>query len=300
MIVRRGARLRLSHILCVIGVILVFAMLLFPLLVQERHFDQLGDVSKGQTKRLILAAIMYAADNDDYLPLGTAWHTGKEDQLCFPAPAGCFATWAWAVQAYSASPIYPDVTVRDNRTRLSGRDDHFNAFYVDYGYNYTHLSPYVPASNAALSNQQVLSISQLDLADPARTVMIASKWSRGNSPDPPLWGTGFPGGMLLDAAIDPPVCTALRQRCFTNWGIGGFFDRSDSRAGIMLPDSEGHLTGGVALRTREQKAVVGFCDGHADKISAFRLAAGTNWTPNVRAADVVVTDPKMYLWSVAK
>lgn len=279
-----------------IFVLLAIAFLPYP---NGGGHDGKGAVSVSHTKQMSLAAAMYAADYDGYLPLGTAWHTGK-DQLCFPAPAGCFSTWAWEVQAYlKTSGLFNDPTTERNPRRADGQD-RFDTLFTQYGYNYAFLSPYRRAKSSDSSNQRVIGVSLTAATNAANTVMVASKWTRVNTPMVGFWGTGIPGGMLADAGLEPPVCSNLKQLCLSNWGKNEFFDQANPANGILLTNREGRFTGGVAGRAKGDQAIVGFLDGHSKKLTYVALARGTNWTPTIEASAVVVTDSKEYLWNVVK
>lgn len=258
-------------------------------------------ISLSNTKQQSLAAIMYAADFDDYLPLGTIWHTGK-DQLCFPAPAGCFSTWAWSIQPYmKSSGLFNDPTVHRDRASWVVRkqeddeeeiQDRWNTLTPDYGYNYNFLSPCVEEKGVRM----LRAVSQNEGADRGNTVMMASKWTTEDDKSPYYWGTGFPGGMMMSAGVESLKSSSIHPK---GWGIGGFFDHSDYRLGLSIPETEGRYAGGLAARA-VGKVVVGFVDGHSKKLSFSELAAGTNWKPGVRAQDVVVTDSKSYYWNLSK
>lgn len=287
----------------VIGITIITGVLLYVILLVTRkplHYNQAAYLSMQSLKRVALAAFMYSDDHDDYMPLGTSWHNGKSDQLCLPAPISCFSTWAWSVQPYDHfSYIFEDQTAKHNPMRSVGAD-RYNTFHLQYGYNYVAMSPFMPSNDAHNANQQVTAVSQHRFADPARTILMTSKWARSEAPSAGIWGTGFPGGMLADAAVDPPVCTPLPQMCFGNWGQQGFFDQRDPSKGLLLIDIEGRLAGGVAARSEDEKSIVVFADGHAALMSHQELAQGTNWKPNIYSRSVVITNPKDYLWSVEK
>lgn len=287
----------LAHLVIIICLLVFGAMIAYPILSRPTYGSgpSLGMMS---SKQINLAAIMYANDYDTSMPLGTSWHTGK-DQLCLPVPVGCFSTWAWSIQAYMKTPgLFADASATPNPKRMLGQD-RFDTWETQFGYNYTFLSPYIPVADPANSNQHVIGVSHVSATAPAQRVMVASKWARSNLKTLDMWGTGFPGGMLLDAAVDPPVCAPLPQMCVTNWGDGGFFDRTNPKYGMLLDPVEGRYTGGVAFRTATQ-AVVGFLDGHSKKLTERALAVGTNYAPGIPAASVVVTSSSSYLWSLKK
>lgn len=298
--VHHSSSFNLAHVVGIMIFIFVIGIVAYPVLQPAHDGGGKKAVSLSNAKQISLAALIYSADFDEYLPLGTSWHTGRNDQLCFPAPAGCFSTWAWSIQPYMKSEgLFLDPLVPPNPRGAKGKD-RFDTFHLQYGYNYANLSPFLPAKDVRNSNQRVTGISQSTASNAAQTVMVTSKWARSATPSAETWSTGFPGGMLADAAIDPPDCTGIASLCFGNWGKSGFYDRSDPAKGMLLPEHEGRFMGGVAIRLHQETVVVGLLDGHAAQKTYLALAAGTNWGPGVGASTVVVSDPKKYLWSVAK
>lgn len=287
-------RIKFGHILAISGLVVGGVVLTVPMFATAHLSLRGGAVSLSNAKQQALAAILYSDDNGTMLPLGTAWNTGK-DQLCYPQPVGCFSTWAWATRAYAKEQdFYRDDSVRArNRGPESLRWD---TFYSDFGYNYVHLSPYRLRSDGRVA---VSSVSVEHLTAPANTVMIASKWSPALVKSRVNWANAFPGGMVMDAAVEPPVCAPLPQLCLTGWGRNGFFDQSQASKGLYLDEQEGRYTGGVARRHYNQ-AFVAFADGHGKKLTAAALAAGTNWRASIEAKDVLLTSPRNYLWSATK
>lgn len=187
----KGYEFNLGNTILITTFIFIFALVALPLLPYPNGtHDGKGAVSLSNTKQMSLAATMYASDYDGYLPLGTAWHTGK-DQLCFPPPAGCFSTWAWTVQAYmKSSGLFNDPTTARN-PRLAEGQDRFDTLYTQYGYNYAFLSPCILGKSSEVSNQRVVGVSLSTATQAANTVMVASKWGLVS---PPTWtDSGAPG-----------------------------------------------------------------------------------------------------------
>ena len=65
----------LIELLVVIAIIAILAAILFPVFAQAKAAAK-GAASISNAKQHVLAAIMYASDNEDYLPLAVAWNTG--------------------------------------------------------------------------------------------------------------------------------------------------------------------------------------------------------------------------------
>lgn len=287
--------IKFVHVVVITGLILLAAVFLFPIFA---HAKLGGGPSPGysEMKRQVLAVIMYSSDYNDELPVGTAWNTGK-DQLCYPAPVGCFSTWAWSVSPYIKSiKAFEDPNLKGIEPEQRPQ---WATYFCDFGYNYVHLSPYIISRTPSGERIEVHPVKQTSAWSPAQTVMITSKWSSRLHAEKYTWANSFPGGMVADAAAEPPVCSDLPQLCLTNWGLGGFFDQADLSKGMFVDVTEGRYTGGVAFRAASQ-AIVGFLDGHSSKLPRQRLAAGTNWTPTILAKDMRVTKPTAYLWSVTK
>lgn len=284
-------RLEAVDVVLPVAFCIIFGGVLWWIYRPKPVLEGIHRVSLSGVKQQSLAAIMYAADFDDHLPLGTAWHTGK-DQLCFPKPVGCFATWAWSIQPYmKSSGLFSDPDAPAPERREVGQDN-YDTLESDYGYNYNFLSPYSTKDGRSY----ITSVDQTSATAPEFSVMTISKWHEASARSPYYWGTALPGGMLLSAGVESPKSSSSHP---LGWGRGGFFDQDNPLAGLSLAPAEGRYTGGVAFRTKEL-AVVGFLDGHVKKQTAEQLAVGTNWRADISAADVVVTNSKSYLWNVDK
>lgn len=278
----------LIELLVVIAIIAILAAILFPVFAQAKAAAK-GTVSLSNTKQTVLANLMYSTDADGNFVLGTAWNTGN-DPLTF-GDGFAFSTWAWSVQPYMKStglmldPLAPGNTV------LSGIPQNItDTFMPQFGYNFTFLSPVTGPSNA----QTPTSTSDTQAANPAATVMVVSKFT-GSEYDMSsgTWATGFPGGMLADAAASVPDCYSIPQWCLDNWGQGSFFDATLK----IKTDVAGRYSGGNAVRA-SNNSVVGFTDGHAKKMSISALGAGTNWTPTLAVGSLITNDTDKYLWDL--
>lgn len=276
--------LKLNHIGSVIACLCTFAALGYPMLrTQDDSATHVADQTKG--------VLLYTADYDDYLPLGTAWNTGK-DQMCMSKY--CFATWAYTVTPYMTSyTSFHDPNAPANPPQTKQME--YDTFHTQYGYNYSFLSP-----NKLLSTGlHVQGVSKSAATSAAQTVMIASKWASSKLSTSMVWSTGIPEGMLADAGVEPPNCLVIPGYCMSGWGAHSFFDHTGDPNGMQLEETEGRYTGGVAFRDNG-KVVVGWLDGHVSSLTPAELAVGTNWAPSIEATAVTVTDAPHYLWSLAK
>jgi prepilin-type N-terminal cleavage/methylation domain-containing protein len=283
----------LIELLVVIAIIAILAAILFPVFAQAKAAAK-ATSSLSNTKQLALGCIMYSGDADDYFVMGTEWNTGN-DQLQYGTGLA-FSVWTWSIKAYVKNTgIYEDPQTK--AYTYTGTQQAFAAnfvsYYVDYGYNYTYLSPdfgCAPSGNPGCSK----GISATSPAEPAQTVMLGAKWNNSENLTPYDWGTTFPGGMLAAAAIDSPGCRQVPMWCLDGWGVGTFFD-----ATLKLTTVAGGNTGGNSLRVANQ-AVIAWVDGHSKRMAAGALGVGTNWTPTLAAGSLAITNYSNYLWDITK
>lgn len=276
----------LIELLVVIAIIAILAAILFPVFAQAKQAAKAA-ASLSNVKQQTLGAIMYAGDFDDDLPLGTAWNTGH-DQLCYSGQGMCFSVWTWSISPYvKNAQIYMDPLTSPNPKAPNGIPQiNWDSYYVQYGYNYTYLSPLWnnPGVEAGVSSTAA--------GDPASTVMIGSKWANAENTSGYDWGTWFPGGQLAAAAVDSPDCYHIPQWCMDSWGVNSFYQTQ-----LHLPEVAGGLTGGNSLRAANNN-ITSFVDGHTKKMQAGALAVGTNWTRTTDHASVVINDTTRYLWDL--
>jgi len=281
----------LIELLVVIAIIAILAAILFPVFAQAKAAAKAA-ASLSNDKQEQLGVIMYAGDYDDVLVLGTSWHTGH-DQLCYAGgPQFCFSVWTWTIQPYVKNyQLYMDPQASPNPARAANQAN-FDSYYIQYGYNYTYLSP-MPGANPGGPE---IGISSTAAEQPASTVMICSKWANSEKGSPFDWGTWFPEGQLAAAAVDTPDCNDIPDWCLAGWGHNGFYDNG----GLNLTTKEsGKYTGGNSIRGAGN-TIVGFLDGHTKKMQPGALAIGTTWTPTANEADVHIVDWSKYLWSLRK
>jgi len=291
----------LIELLVVIAIIAILAAILFPVFAQAKAAAK-ATAALSNTKQLVLANIMYEGDFDDNFALGTSWDTGN-DPICF-GKYPCLSTWAALVAPYTKNgDLYNDPSAPTNTPEFGIPAGDWDTFAPAFGYNYSFLSPDLPAGPQAVET----SVSSTAAASPANTVMIVSKWEHGEDT---LAGNGevwyvdaFPGGQIEDAAVEAPSCGALIANCFSDWGIGSNF-MSQTYINLTTAAS-GEYTGGVAFRVSNM-ATVGEVDGHAKRMSVGALTVGTNFNINAPSGsaggsgDISITSAANYPWSITK
>jgi len=274
----------LIELLVVIAIIAILAAILFPVFAQAKQAAKAA-ASLSNVKQETLGNIMYAGDFDDDLPLGTAWNTGN-DQGCY-GPGLCFSVWSWSIAPYvKNSQIYMDPLAVPNPKSTSLPQTNYDTYYIQYGYNYTYLSP------MHVQNGPESGLSSTAVGDPADTVMISSKWANSEQKSGSDWATWFPNGQLAAAAVDSPDCWHIADWCLDSWGTSGFYQST-----LLLPNVAGALTGGNSIRAANN-SIVSFVDGHTKKMAPGNLAAGTNWNTTVVNSSVVINDTSKYLWDL--
>lgn len=276
----------LIELLVVIAIIAILAAILFPVFAQAKAAAK-SAASISNAKQVTLGNIMYAGDFDDLLPLGTAWNTGR-DQACYGTGL-CFSVWAWSIAPYvKNSQIYMDPQTSPNGKSATLPQANYDSYYIQYGYNYTYLSP-MPV----LNGPQV-GVSATAVGSPADTVMLGTKWAQIENKSGFDWGTWFPNGQLAAAAIDSVDCNNIPNWCMSGWGKGSLYDTG----GMNLAQKEwGKFTGGNSLRAAGNH-IVSFVDGHTKKLSPGALSVGTNWNFNALESAVVINDTTKYLWDL--
>jgi len=277
----------LIELLVVIAIIAILAAILFPVFAQAKASAK-SAASLSNAKQQTLGNIMYAGDFDDTLPLGTAWATGR-DQLCYPGgPTMCFATWAWSIAPYvKNSQLYMDPQTSPNPARAANQAN-FDTYYIQYGYNYTYLSPLPVFAGPEVG------VSATAVGSPADTVMLGAKWAQSENTSGFDWGTWFPKGQLAAAAIDSVDCNNIPNWCLSGWGHNSFYDNGGLN---LAQQSYGKYTGGNSLRAAGN-SITTFVDGHTKKLAPGNLAVGTTWNINANESSVVINDTSKYLWDL--
>jgi prepilin-type N-terminal cleavage/methylation domain-containing protein len=279
---KRQNAFTLIELLVVIAIIAILAAILFPVFAQAKAAAK-ATASLSNTKQISLGVVMYAGDADDNNPIAVLWNTGS-DQLSYGAGAS-FAAWSWVTQPYiKNSQLFMDPQTTPNPQRATAQRN-FDTYYIQYGYNYTYLSPDFGASGPG----QQTSTSASSFGKPSETVMLAAKWANAENQSGFDWGTAFPGGTLAAVSVDAPDCYDVPMWCLAGWGSGGFYESN-----LKLPLTGGARTGGVSTRTAD-KAIVAWLDGHCKSMAPGALAAGSDWTPT-RAEGVKIINKEIYLW----
>jgi len=279
----------LIELLVVIAIIAILAAILFPVFAQAKAAAKAA-ASLSNVKQEGLAVIMYAGDYDDRAPKDTCWNTGS-DPLTFGAGLS-FSTWAYQCNPYVKNadifqdPLGPTTTISFNSALLT-----YTEGFPGYAYNYVYLAPYGPESP---TKQKPISMTAP--ADPAQTVMLANRGSRGDG-DGYWWSFSFApwstDSPLLNMSVEVPDCYTIPQYCADNWGANAYAD------GVVSGNIPGGSnTGAVATRLPGRGATIVWMDGHATKSQVSRLALGTNWQLNVDRSNTRITDITKYVWDI--
>jgi len=276
----------LIELLVVIAIIAILAAILFPVFAQAKAAAK-SAASLSNVKQETLGNIMYAGDFDDTLPLGTAWNTGR-DQACYGTGL-CFAVWSWSIAPYvKNSQIYMDPQTTPNGKSNTLPQANYDSYYVQYGYNYTYLSP------MHILNGPQSGVSATAVGQPADTVMLATKWANIENTSGSDWGTWFPNGQLAAAAVDSVDCNDIPDWCMSGWGHNSFYDNGGMN---LTTAAAGKYTGGNSLRAAGNN-ITSFVDGHVKKFAPGNLAIGTSWTQNAVESNIHITDTTKYLWDL--
>jgi prepilin-type processing-associated H-X9-DG protein len=95
--------------------------------------------------------------------------------------------------------------------------------------------------------------------------------------------------------IDSPDCWDWSiSLCWDGWGNSVYWGPSYFPG---MTEERGRYTGGNSLRYAKG-STISFVDGHAKRMRAGALAAGTNWTPTRDPSQVVVVDREKYMWDL--
>src|SRR5690349_294418 len=162
----RSRAFTLIELLVVIAIIAILAAILFPVFAQAKAAAK-GAASISNSKQHVLAMIMYAGDNEDYLPLAVAWNTGN-DPLWYGSPGTYFSSWGWSVQPYMKSGgLFHDPLTSPNTIPTGFGETVYDSYYTQYGYNFTYLSKYVLGGDGHF---RPTGVSGTAPAEPANTV----------------------------------------------------------------------------------------------------------------------------------
>ena len=268
----------LIELLVVIAIIAILAAILFPVFAQAKAAAK-ASASLSNLKQIGLAAIMYGGDADDSNVRVGNW--GSADPDAFSG----YASWALMIDPYqknvdlNGSPVAGSlIKGSENKRRVGTR-------LMDYGYNYTYLSP-TPVSNFATG---MTTTSATSFAAPAETVMFTDRANRASYGDQ-ISSYGQNTAWVIMGLAESPWCyNEPEYYCTDGWGTGSYYD------GYVKDEVNGRYTGGVAARN-SGGVNVAWIDGHAKRMTPGALAAGTNWTKTTADSAIQMVDRTKYLW----
>lgn len=292
----------LIELLVVIAIIAILAAILFPVFAQAREkARQTSCLSNA--KQLANGTMMYVQDYDETMPrfrtivaiednavpsqrnrgLGFVqpyiknWETYKCPNLedSKGGPGACNGLSIWGPCPGTSWPTAANMSI-----------------WMGYAYNIDYMM-HAKGTNCTDSSFNVISSTPSsgppkpigDIAKPAETVMLTGMgYENGTGsfsipPDNLYFRNG--GG---DRVYSPASRTDSRLACrFTNsgWGQGSL---TGPYGGFEQPRHGG--MGGTVV----------FVDGHAKFMSAGKLAAGTDWSPDKLNTNIFITDRNQYLW----
>jgi prepilin-type N-terminal cleavage/methylation domain-containing protein len=282
----------LIELLVVIAIIAILAAILFPVFAQAKQAAK-GTASLSNAKQITLAAIMYSGDADDVLMPSAVWNSGS-DPIQFSDGTTC-GPWSWLVLPYMKSTNLLDDPLGTPTPKLGTNisESTSRAFFPQYGYNYSWLSPNV---DDGVGGVKETPIGATTPNAPAETVFLVSKFGRADSQTTasPFWSFG--NAAALWTTVEAPDCANNPTYCAANWGKNDGFINDTAFMGVTTV-AAGANTGGNAIRANEA-AVTAFLDGHAKAMKAGALAAGTNWTKDIDSAATVTTDESKYIWDI--
>jgi prepilin-type N-terminal cleavage/methylation domain-containing protein len=268
--VKRG--FTLIELLVVIAIIAILAAILFPVFAQAREKARQSGCQSNH-KQGALAIIMYANDNDDYLPptnkLGydiPQWgYMAPTNELLSDEP------WPSMVQSYMKSleimicPADPNdnhrmtprgCTILTNPNYPSWFYQRYESFHTNFGYNYRWLA-YITGTG---SNRTWHIQTQSGVGAPATTVLFVDSVFNYDSDGGPLCG----GTWVIDAPLWPAGASPVRSsnpqwngwQCYYN---GLPMDDPGCRG---LSSAYGHA---YAFHPMRQGFTTAYVDGHVKK-----------------------------------
>ena len=284
----------LIELLVVIAIIAILAAILFPVFAQAKAAAK-ATSSLSNDKQETLAVIMYTGDYDDTAALDCVWNA-SDAVYWFGATGSEYSPWTYEVLPYTKNGgIYFDPQAGANGTPTTGiSSEVWQAYNPEYGYNYTAMSPITSEQADTAANGYVAwkrtPSSMTSFSRPAETVMITNEVVE-NVESIGLYWYGN-GTLLIDPfTIEPPDCNDIPPLCQTNWGSGGFIANTWMKNNPAI----GAYSGGVAPR-RANQGIVSFVDGHTKSMQLGQLAKGTNWSPTLKASQLVMQNSSIYLW----
>ncbi|RYG36031.1 prepilin-type N-terminal cleavage/methylation domain-containing protein [bacterium] len=282
----------LIELLVVIAIIAILAAILFPVFAQAKQAAK-KTVSLSNAKQLTLACILYSVDSEDTQVLSIS--LSEEGAPAVAGEGFGIQPWTWLVMPYmKAADLVADPQAPPIASIGPGWSDAASkALCPQYGYNATYLSfmTYVDWV------KELHPVSATAIGSPSETVLLAAKFSNGETilpPDSFFWYG--PGSTPTTVMVGPPDCTTESDPmvwCYGGWGKGGLYDDIYLQGNTQA----GSRTGGMSLRSAGL-AVVSWVDGHASAKSTGYMAQGTNWSAEANSGEVVITDESKYLWDI--
>lgn len=277
----------LIELLVVIAIIAILAAILFPVFAQAKASAK-STASLSNVKQNTTAAIMYSTDFDDQSVLAQMWGGQGRINVGGPTP---MSPWTILIQPYEKSydlVLDPMATQPKSVFNPPNRDLD-KAVQPGISYNAVTMSPW------PLDVQDFTSVSMTAPANPAETVMFCTSYvgiaETGGSFG--WFGASFKWVTL--GLIDSPDCWDWATSiCWDGWGNSQYWGPSFFPG---MNEERGQYTGGNSLRY-SKGITASFVDGHAKRMRAGALAAGTNWTQQRDPSQVVVTDRSKYMWDL--
>jgi len=283
----------LIELLVVIAIIAILAAILFPVFAQAKAAAK-RTAMLSNTKQTILSAIMYESDNDDVLPLITAWGSVgvNNGAYVYFNNQGCYP-WTQLIQPYSKNiDILTDPSAPLGSTSPAG----FNAQAYKLFGPQMGMNPYLAQSAAAdlKSPRNGTAISR-----PADIVLFSSKYSTSEAKSNVFYGGWWFGAnsYFITLSVDPPDCSTNALYCAQGWGDNTFYGGTSGQKELNNVEAAGAWTGGASLRGRLQ-TTCGLADGHAKSMApgalaqgmTYNSAKGANGIPTQQSTAVTVSD----------
>lgn len=277
----------LIELLVVIAIIAILAAILFPVFAQAKMAAK-KTACLSNTKQLALAAIMYGADYDDYLPLSISgsYFGDQGPQLDSILPNHA-VTWVFLLQPYLKSlGVMADPGFGDSQGIWGNGPNAWygnQSVFPQFGYNYMFLGPWNDCDTG-------LGRSFTAGVHPAQTVMFTTSQAYAQTPVEGWYAANPPGAWPIIAPA-PNACVwyfQIDEPWTGNWSANN-------------PPSIGKVTSSVRTVTYNNGSNVAWVDGHAKYTKEAELAAGTDFgtaTYNNANAGAQITDVSKYLWTL--
>jgi prepilin-type N-terminal cleavage/methylation domain-containing protein len=289
----------LIELLVVIAIIAILAAILFPVFAQAKAAAK-RTAMLSNTKQTILSAIMYESDNDDVLPLITAWGSPgvNNGAYVYFNNQGCIP-WTQLIQPYSKNS---DILIDPSAAVPLPVGAGFNPAAKNLFAPNLGMNPYLAQSSGAslLSPRNGTAIAR-----PADTVMFASKYSTSETKTQSWFGGWWfnAGTYFITISVDPPDCGTNTLYCADGYNNNTFYGGTGGQKELNNVEAYGAWTGGASLRGRLQ-STVGWADGHSKSMAPGALAAGTNYIatkdgagiPTQLSSAIVLQDKNIEHW----